>query len=460
MSQPGAGSSGGDNLVPGILLVLALIVGAWFALKSQITHGALWLLRAEAVVVEPVVSALGTSSQRKAFERWQGQLASAPAVMPPSRLVRGLSAGGEWLRWPGLALAVLLAVWVYRRSPSSRYSRTMDFEGLLCEQQQTFPRIRPVMWLKGRHDDKERGAYTWALSPYEFCARHRVIVASRDTDAVRASFDGDRARSLFASQLGETYKSTADLPYHMQILFAAFAARCLDRRRESDEFLDAAGAGFQPVGWGRGLKARWRKLNGGEWSWPAKGPFEIALTKSMDKRVSDMLLDGEKHPRIQAIVQRHHHASSVLAAMLRLARERQGTVTSSDFIWLKAVDRVLHYALNDVGRRVASAEAAGIRSHMQFEESYGKSATPMVESAVESTRKHLDECGWEAPPAYQYDETELAAATAEASEFRLRVVSADAPHVHGAGTAAGGGSGGGPKGRSSSKPQPSSRSGP
>ncbi len=425
----GGGGGGVESIVPIVILGLVLSLGAWMALRHQIVNVSIAVLRAEAVVIEPVIEIFGSKKQQDSFARWQHQLATAPSVMPPGRLVRGISAGGQWIRWPVALGMVLLAIWVYRRSPITRYSRTMDFEGLLQEQQQSFPRIRPVLWLKKKLYDKDRGAYTWALSPYELCARNGVIMASPDRYAVEASFDDAKAERVLSSQLGPAFQGASALPYHMQILFAAIGARCIDERDPSEVILDAAGAGFQPVGWSRGFAATLRQWQGRQWDWPANGPFEIILSRSVDKLVATTLVKVENHTRIQQIIARHHHASAVLAAMLKLARERQGTITSSDFIWLKAVDRTLHYVLNDVGRRVACAEAAGVRSHMQFEQAFGRCAEPRVSAAVDSIRKHLAECGWEAPPSFEYDEEEIARATAAASELRLRLATGDeAPH--------------------------------
>lgn len=435
--SPGPGNAGGggggggvESIVPIVILGLVLSLGAWMALRHQIVNASIAILRAEAMVIEPVIDVFGSKKQQESFARWQQQLATAPSVMPPGRLMRGISAGGQWIRWPVAIGMILLAIWVYRRSPITRYSRTMDFEGLLQEQQQSFPRIRPVLWLKKKLYDKDRGAYTWALSPYELCARNGVIAASPDRLAVEASFDDAKAEVVLAAQLGPAFQGAAALPYHMQILFAAIGARCIDQREPSEAILDAAGAGFQPVGWSRGFAATWRRWQGRQWDWPANGPFEIILARSVDKLVSTTMSKVENDPRIKQIIGNHHHAYAVLASMLKLARERQGTITSSDFIWLKAVDRTLHYVLNDVGRRVACAEAAGVRAHMQFEQTFGRCADPRVSAAVESIRKHLAECGWEAPPSFDYDEEALARATAAASDLRLRLVSTEeSPHA-------------------------------
>jgi len=48
--------------------------------------------------------------------------------------------------------------------------------------------------------------------------------------------------------------------------------------------------------------------------------------------------------------------------MLEKARSN-GVLPPNWFRWLKTVDRVTWYALNDLGLDVASVEAAGIRAH-------------------------------------------------------------------------------------------------
>ncbi|MDR1657975.1 MAG: hypothetical protein LBT47_10560 [Deltaproteobacteria bacterium] len=81
-------------------------------------------------------------------------------------------------------------------------------------------------------------------------------------------------------------------------------------------------------------------------------------------------------------------------ALLTLARTK-GVLPSSLWIWLKPTDRVLFYALNQVGGRTAWAEAVGVWSHWEAEKAAGEVLNvPMVEKAADALTKSLIEDGW------------------------------------------------------------------
>jgi len=439
----------GDSLVPGILFGLMLLVGGWFVAGKYITAASITLLRAESAVVAPVVNLLGTARQREVMGKWRRHLAEPPKKMTPSVLGTWLGVGGEWMRWPMALMCLVVAGWVYHRSPITKYSRIMDFERLLLEQQLSFPRIRPVLWLKKRVLDQDRGAYTWALSPYEWAAQHGVITPGGDVELVSKSFDADKAARAFGEQLGALFGGTDRLSYHEQLLFGAFAARAMDRRADSDALLDAAAGGFQPVNWNRGLPKMHR-----QWDWPANGPFEVALTDAAAQLLARytgpftgaaIAQRGATAPlkdksdaavrRVDAVLRQHAHTRPVLVALLHEARERQGMVTSSDFIWVKAIDRTLHYALNDVGRRVACVEGSGIRSHLVHEALHGATVAAQADGAVTALRTHLTESGWRHPPSFDMDEAERVAAETVAQVGAMENTNSDLNAIAGTATA-------------------------
>ena len=103
-----------------------------------------------------------------------------------------------------------------------------------------------------------------------------------------------------------------------------------------------------------------------------------------------LLTKHKGQPSIIAIMRRHYHVNNVMAALLTEARQQVGILSGSDFIWLKIVDRTLFYILNQVGRRVARAEAAGARSHADAEALTGKAImAPQVDTAVVALKAEL-----------------------------------------------------------------------
>lgn len=401
--MPGpARDSGTDDSV--IAIAIALIgVALLLAVFAKPLHQAMWaVLRTEAHVVALARPLLPAATQER-FDKWANLTRNPPKDMTPSMTRAALSVGGQWLRWPLLLLYGGLGVWLLVRSPIFRYRRTLDFEGLIHEQARTFPRMRPVLWLKGRIDPATRGNYTRQLSPYEWAVACGAIT-SRDTSAdTRASWSETNATAAFSQQLGTPIGNPLDpsaLPYHERLLFAAFAARITDRMKDSDLLLDGIASGFGPDWvWSKRVVMRLKRRST---DWPPNGPWRIALTAYERRVVDQVLATAQESEAVQRLVRRHGHSHVLLAAMLGLAQELSGILTSSDFIWVKAVDRPLHYVLNDVGRRVASTEVAGVRSHFLAEtERDARIAHPQVQEAVDALRINLEESSWEPPPLFR-----------------------------------------------------------
>lgn len=77
--------------------------------------------------------------------------------------------------------------------------------------------------------------------------------------------------------------------------------------------------------------------------------------------------------------------------MLHGARA-DGVQASSDFLWLKPIDRRMWYVLNTVGRQTPFVEAAGVFAHWRAEKEMGKRiVVPMVEEATNALELALKE---------------------------------------------------------------------
>ena len=115
-------------------------------------------------------------------------------------------------------------------------------------------------------------------------------------------------------------------------------------------------------------------------------------------------------------------------ALLYRARQK-GVLASSQFLWLRPLDRPLWYALNQCGGRAAWAEGFAPWAHYQAEEKAGKALSdPHVRPAVASLRQALAAQGWLTeifvPPM---PETVPTAAAAETSTLDTEFSSVEPP---------------------------------
>ena len=98
---------------------------------------------------------------------------------------------------------------------------------------------------------------------------------------------------------------------------------------------------------------------------------------------------------IAKVVYRHAYVMTVMAAMLELSR-CDGVLATSEFVWLKPLDRQLWYVLNDMGRQTPSIESAGVFAHLAAEKKFGRPLrVPMVDEAVVALGEALEEILYE-----------------------------------------------------------------
>jgi hypothetical protein len=103
------------------------------------------------------------------------------------------------------------------------------------------------------------------------------------------------------------------------------------------------------------------------------------------------------------IAKAHGYYYTAFTELYTVAKDRFGTITTQDFRWLKITNRILFYALNQIGLERARYETAAIRSHYLAEKKRrrglgGKIAKPQVDSAVLNTIFSLDFEEWTAQP--------------------------------------------------------------
>lgn len=99
----------------------------------------------------------------------------------------------------------------------------------------------------------------------------------------------------------------------------------------------------------------------------------------------------------------HGYYYTAFTGLYTAAKKNYGTITSQDFRWLKITNRILFYAINQIGMERARYEASAIRSHylaeLRHRKSRGKKiGKPQVDSAVLNIIGSLDMEEWTALP--------------------------------------------------------------
>jgi intracellular multiplication protein IcmP len=276
-------------------------------------------------------------------------------------LVGACYAVGHYLRYPFGVLLLGMAGRVYMKNVGLKFRRTYSMVTLREQEQNNWPQIMPVISKNLISENVQLGPWAMAMTPMEFAKQFNLL--KRDEFAqhgfsnlstpLTATVKKGEARRVFTLQLGPYWNDFDALPVQTKALAAIFIAKINRDRDGATKLLKALN-----------LSA-------------AKGRLDVSTVPALLNKHRNTEL-------VQEIVQKHAYVMTVMAALLQAARQ-DGVLASSDFLWLKPIDRRLWYVLNNVGRQTAFVEVSGVFAHWQVERALDKKCLmPMVEEAVKA----------------------------------------------------------------------------
>lgn len=371
--NPPQKTNGDDDLLWIVGGICLLVIGIWFVGHEKISAFVMRVRAFEAYLL------FFDGEAQDAIREWISTTHPSDATL--TELFQSGMVAGRSLRFGvGVLITGLFGYLIYR-SPdrNGRYTQSYSMASLAEQESEQWKVIKPVL---GQHlenvslDDPIQGM---RARPRDYGRKHGFIVriSSLGSDANGANVDIldhrdalllDRARAIFTKQLGPLWQGINALRGHERCLFAAFAAQINSDNDLAEKILDDLSLSY--------LRAREAK--------------DIKLINSL--RAQQSLHKYGNSKLVQKTISRHAYTRTVLISMLEMARTKGGVLAPNWFRWLKGVDRVTWYGLNDLGLDVASVEAAGIRSHW-LAESMARTpiVNPMIENAVIGLKTYLGE---------------------------------------------------------------------
>lgn len=349
-------------LVLGTILLVGTVT--WLFLHEQISSGIRWIR-----VFQMYFLTLFTDNLdplREQLVELHGSQISLRYIVFTTEQVMG------YFRLPIAIILGLFAILSMFMKFDSKYTRKLGLEKIIEEHAKAFPVITPITKFNpiksgyrtlGDAVPSKMAAFAEALTPEEWVAYQAVPMPNNQLDTVIT-------RQGFAKQLGKRWRSPERCPPYMQALFVAFAMKGAGLRRESDYFLGELSKCWDPK---KGMK----------------------LSKVVRKTMREHINNPKTGRMMAKIALRHAFTSTAMLRLLQLAREQGGVLAPAQFLWLRAVDRHLWYALNNLGRAAIHIEAAGSIAHYRAEKSSNKPIpNPKVETAVDGLTHYLDTQGY------------------------------------------------------------------
>ena len=426
-----------------LMIVILLLVPAWYAARAgKINGGLLELAKAQIVAFTPF--------SEEADKAWELITQADPAALTWDQVMNVVRYSGKWVRWPYALILVALGGMCLFMSRTSGLIRRLNMDSLLRHNAESFACLRPVV---GRGnallspESYDSGPWRIARSPVQFALEHGLLL-NKDgqpfsvDEALRrglahvdlpafgdARFDEARAAIVLKAQLGKKFDGFETMSAGRKALAAAFIAYAAGNKNDCLLILDTVATSYEEVEkpscsvlvspnstvlraptcpalgeltcprLGKPISSVVEKL-----FWPMLAKrispvLETLLTPVLQKlnfhKTLDNILQEYKGLLIDPFLIRHAaYELPWFMALLTLAR-RKGVLASSQFLWLRPLDRPLWYALSQCGGRAAWAEGFAAWAHFAAEEKMGKALRePRLTHAVGRLRQTLAVQGW------------------------------------------------------------------
>lgn len=347
--------SGSDNSMAPVWIVILLFITAYFiwALAHQYIVSFVFTIN----IWQARLVNLFLNNQLLANQIYLMQTLD-PNTVNWDQMVTVMRAVGDYMRYPVICILVVLAFVLYNSNVTLKYRKTYDMKSLRAQEQFNWPAIMPIIKEDLVSQDINKGPWAMALTPMEFARKYNLL---RKDDALldnpvpgeemTAGIRRGDTKRVFTMQLGPYWDGFERCSPQAYALSAVFMARMNRDRDAANNILKVLDKTF------------------------VDGKPDFSVARPVMKKYQNSEL-------VQEVVAKHAYVLTVIASLLEAARE-DGVVPSSEFLWLKPVDRRLWYMLNCVGRQTPYSEVAGPFAHWKAEKEMGRrSLVPMIDEAI------------------------------------------------------------------------------
>lgn len=360
--QSGGGSS--DNSMAPIWIMILLFITSylvWYLAHEYIVAFVFKINLWQAKLVNFFMHNEGLANQIYLMETID------PKTVDWNNLVDMTTNVGNFMRYPVVLTLVVLAFVLYSSNITLKFRKAYDMKSLRAQEQFNWPAIMPIIKEDLVSQDVNVGPWAMAQTPLEFARKHNLL--KKDDILLDNPLPGQEmtagirrgdAKRVFTMQLGPYWEGFDHLSPQANALAAVFIARMNRDRDSANMILHTIDKTF------------------------VSGKPNFAVAKPILKKYQNTEI-------VQEIVQKHAYTLTVLASLLQAARD-DGVVPSSEFLWLKPVDRRLWYMLNCIGRQTPYAEVGGPFAHWRAEQEMGRSSlVPMIDEAIKALEVAIKE---------------------------------------------------------------------
>lgn len=265
---------------------------------------------------------------------------------------------GQALSLPALIIGAAGVVYSLFFHRFSRFKQVYDMTMLSRQEVVNWPQISCVLGKNLIKTSVLEGPWRMSYQPLGFAKEHGLLRTEVVNGQTIARLNKDRAKGVFCAQMGPLWEGLENLPPYVLALFAIFCAKA-----ENDT---------------EGARRLIRQIAASA----SSGNLDFGGTRML-------LFKHVRSKRVGRAVSPHAYLLTVMASMLTLAR-RDGVLATSEFLWLKPLDRQLWMMLSNVGRQTAFVEVSAPIAHWMVERRLRRPLkVPMIEEAIEALDESL-----------------------------------------------------------------------
>lgn len=288
------------------------------------------------------------------------------------QMIKLTSATGSYWRWILTPISLYFCYLSLNRvSIEKEFSRTFNMRTLLKNNVKEFPYMAPVANIDLLQMPLYEGYWEVPLSPLEFAVKHNLILDSNNKTLPKQLFldkdnypnedssilkktgpsgihlDRMKTINLFSKQVGKKYSGMESLPYYLIGLSAVFMLKIIGGHKnneKADELINLMSLSYK------------NEKNGKPIS------LDIGDAREVYKNL-------EYNPLVQKAIKFHTaYVSTFMIALLINARKKSGVITTTQFIWLRPINKTMFLILNQIGGQRPFAESIGPWIHYLYEE--------------------------------------------------------------------------------------------
>jgi intracellular multiplication protein IcmP len=343
--------------------IILLICAVWWLFSAEVVAFVFAVRTAEANVILFVINIFRHiyPIDPYALQQWIVFMQSADdSMVKLSTLGQVSEAIGYYVKYLSVFAGMFFVLFLTFVHTGARFITAYTMNSLFDKESETnWPFAISAMEEDLVKQNINEGPFALSKTPMRFAKDEDLLDITQAYGEYTVQLRKDKAQHVFALQMGQLWGSIDKLPVHVQVLFAIFAAKANQDTKSANAFL--------------------RQI-----------AESSSQSNTLDFKGYRSLLYKHIRSRLVGVaISPHAYVLTVMASMLELART-DGVVASSEFLWLKMVDRPLWYMLNNVGRQTAFPEVSGPFGHWKVEKKLRRPLkTPMVGEAVEALDEAL-----------------------------------------------------------------------